>query len=75
MSGKSTMIFILEKVFNYQKINNSKKLGVISKTLNPKSMTLIELYGNFDVSLSQYQDGLISKIIREYSLDIKSKDY
>jgi len=34
--------------------------------LNPKSITMDELYGNFDPMTQTWTDGLASKILRQY---------
>lgn len=41
-------------------------LGVESETLNPKSITLDELYGSFSHLTQEWTDGLASQIIRGF---------
>jgi dynein heavy chain len=41
-------------------------LGVHSKFLNPKSITMNELYGSFSHLTQEWTDGLASTIIREF---------
>ncbi|EAR94576.2 dynein heavy chain (macronuclear) [Tetrahymena thermophila SB210] len=81
MSGKSSILKILNRAYTnskeYQQTNNSNSIlssqeqlikypEVISRTVNPKAIDLNELYGDFDQVTQSWNDGLVSKIIREY---------
>ena len=47
-------------------IKGPNNLGVECEILNPKSISLDELYGNFSVLTQEWTDGLASKLIREF---------
>jgi len=69
MTGKSASIQALKNAQNLLTKNpDQAKLfkGVESQVLNPKSITMDELYGKFDVLTQEWKDGLASKIIREF---------
>lgn len=69
LSGKSTVVTYLKKALNkiredgYQ---GEDYLGVESKFLNPKSISMNELYGFFNHLTGEWTDGLASTIIREF---------
>ena len=52
-SGKSTVINILQRVEN-----------TTTYYINPKSITINELYGNMDMQTREWQDGLLSKTFK-----------
>lgn len=52
-SGKSTVIDILKKVENAQ-----------IYFINPKAITVNELYGTMDMNTREWKDGLLSKTFR-----------
>ncbi len=41
-------------------------------TINPKSVTLGELYGEFDLSTNEWSDGILSSVMRSTCADTKS---
>lgn len=43
--------------------------------INPKAISLNELYGVFDYFTQQWTDGLASRIIRQYVMEDVSRDY
>jgi dynein heavy chain len=71
MTGKTTVFKILSEAL--KKLNedgvDDKGSGwyqpVITHRLNPKSITMNELYGNFDLMTNEWTDGLVAMIIRE----------
>lgn len=63
-SGKSTSIEVLQNVFTDK---NSK---VHSYYINPKSVEIGQLYGEY---LDQWKDGVLTNIVRKCQVD-KSKD-
>ena len=70
MSGKSTVYKSLERALNWlnEKQNDPKSEEkfrfkydrVVSKALNPKSISMKELYGEVDVNTQEWSDGLAS---------------
>lgn len=55
------------------KENNPKFPAVKSRFLNPKSISMAELYGEIDVNTSEWTDGLASVLMRNYA-DEEGKD-
>ena len=43
---------------------------VVLSVLNPKSVTMGELYGEFNALSQEWQDGLASTILRNYAADV-----
>lgn len=49
------------------KTNNSLYKPIQVESLNPKAISIAELYGSFNPVTSEWADGVLSKIIREMS--------
>ena len=66
LTGKSTIIQSLKEVHNQMKEREEKEeyIGVEMQILNPKSIAMSELYGNFSHITHEWTDGLASSIIR-----------
>ena len=67
LTGKSTIIKSLKEVHNHlkeQKQDIEEDIGVEMQILNPKSIAMSELYGNFSHITHEWTDGLVSSIIR-----------
>jgi dynein heavy chain, axonemal len=66
LTGKSTIIQSLKEVHNQMKEREEKEeyTGVEMQILNPKSIAMSELYGNFSHITHEWTDGLASSIIR-----------
>jgi dynein heavy chain, axonemal len=66
LTGKSTIIRSLKEVHNQMKEREEKEeyIGVEMQILNPKSIAMSELYGNFSHITHEWTDGLASSIIR-----------
>ena len=66
LTGKSTIIRSLKEVHNQMKEREEKEeyTGVEMQILNPKSIAMSELYGNFSHITHEWTDGLASSIIR-----------
>jgi dynein heavy chain len=71
LTGKSTIINSLKRAMN--NIKNDKNRGVESKVLNPKSISMEELYGCFVNMSAEWNDGLASKIIRSF-VEVETTD-
>ena len=67
MSMKSTAWKAVELALNYDYDENGGEKKAYSRHLNPKAITLSELYGNFNPATSEWTDGILSSIIRECS--------
>ena len=73
MGGKSSVIQVLSKALEYQAIelneNVEEDLKVHVHTINPKSVTIGQLYGDFEKLTLDWQDGILAKAVRESSAD------
>ena len=73
MSGKSTLLNALLEASNQlheagkQDPDLEQYNRVLSSTFNPKSISIEELYGNFDSVTQTWSDGLASKLLRQYT--------
>jgi dynein heavy chain len=64
--GKSTCFSVLQHAFNsLDSAGNSQYNKVKVKILNPKSISMGELYGEENKDTKEWTDGLASKIIRK----------
>lgn len=69
MSGKTVIYNALFGALNYlnsKKVEPSVFSGVEKALLNPKSISINELYGEFSHLTQEWTDGLASNIIREF---------
>jgi dynein heavy chain len=75
-TGKSTLTHTLARALAALRKNNSSdpshQLVKIS-TLNPKSITMNELYGSFNENTGEWADGLIAILVREAVSDNTDK--
>jgi len=78
LTGKTTIIRSLKNAMNQIKKNGytgKDYNGVESRTLNPKSISMDELYGSFSHLTQEWTDGLASNIVRDFvkstSVDMK----
>ncbi|CAH8498261.1 unnamed protein product [Heterobilharzia americana] len=70
LSGKSTTWRLLKAVHNsLAKESNSEFERVTEYPLNPKALSLGELYGEFDLSTNEWTDGVLSSIMRQTCAD------
>ncbi|EAY14656.1 Dynein heavy chain family protein [Trichomonas vaginalis G3] len=68
MGGKSTAWKSLSLALtDLSKTNNSLYKPIQVESLNPKAISIAELYGSFNPVTSEWADGVLSKIIREMS--------
>ena len=66
MTGKTTVIHALKDAMNILAEKNPMKFKkVLMQTLNPKSISMAELYGQFSQT-QEWTDGLASNVIREF---------
>ena len=67
-SGKTTCYEILADVMTHERLHNPKanrEYQVVTKqVLNPKAISMGELYGQVDLATQEWTDGLASKILR-----------
>lgn len=66
--GKSTNIRVLSHALTQLRKDNSPDTGHQSTrlfSLNPKSITMTELYGSFNTNTCEWTDGLIAILVRE----------
>jgi len=67
-SGKTTILKILGKTLSElynKKIENQHYRPVNIYQLNPKAITISELYGRLDLHTMEWRDGLLGKIMRK----------
>ena len=70
LSGKSTCWKILQKTMNtLYKIDSKKYPKVMTEVLNPKSITLNELYGWADRSTMEWNGGVLSTMMSRLCKD------
>jgi len=73
MSGKSTLLSSIVEAQNelHELAKKDEELQkfdkIVFSTFNPKSISIEELYGNFDSVTQSWSDGLASKLLREYT--------
>ncbi|VDP80672.1 unnamed protein product [Echinostoma caproni] len=73
LSGKSTTWRILQAVHNEMaKVEDSGFEKVLDFPLNPKSLSLGELYGEFNLSTNEWSDGVLSSLMRQNCADESS---
>merc|ERR1719223_2470990 len=68
MTGKSTNSMILSKTLTQlNKDGSTDPAHQLTKifNLNPKSITIEELYGSFNVNTGEWKDGLVALLVRE----------
>ena len=53
---------------------DKKELLVKTHKLNPKSLSLNELYGAYDLSTMEWQDGVLATIFRQCAYDLKKQE-
>jgi dynein heavy chain len=75
--GKSTCFTVLGHAMtalrNLRKHPDTRFIEVRKKILNPKSISMGELYGEENFDTKEWTDGLASKIIRKFSSDDKDR--
>ncbi|OAF69166.1 Axonemal beta dynein heavy chain 2 [Intoshia linei] len=69
MSGKSTCWSILQSALNKMYKTQTPTKCIKTFIVNPKSVSLAELYGFYDLTTSEWTDGILSSIIRNICAD------
>ena len=75
LGGKSTCwrtLAIAKTAMNAA--GDPKELKVITHCLNPKSLSLNELYGAYDLSTMEWQDGVLATLFRQCAYDLKKQE-
>lgn len=75
MGGKTSAYQILASVLeNISKHVNCdiKEYKVLYRIINPKAVTLDQLYGSYDQISREWYDGILAKTFREYSMNTSS---
>ena len=76
MGGKSSNIHILQAALSmlYEVGEKGNKYEPVKvEMINPKSITMSQLYGSFDSNTHEWHDGILAKMIRELSADRTSR--
>ncbi|ORZ33974.1 dynein heavy chain and region D6 of dynein motor-domain-containing protein [Catenaria anguillulae PL171] len=74
--GKSTCWKVLQQAHNVlHKSNPTKFAQVHTHIMNPKSLTLGELYGEFNLQTNEWTDGVLSSTIRNVCVADDSGDF
>ena len=72
-SGKSSTLKVLAEVLGKLKESQPEEnkyfQNVISETINPKSLTMAQLYGTVDPISLEWSDGIASTLFRQYAKD------
>jgi dynein heavy chain len=74
LSGKSTAWQILQKTMNALNKTNPTIPAVEVSILNPKSITIDELFGVCDLATREWTDGVLSNIMRRVCMDESDKE-
>ena len=71
-SGKSTAWKLLQSSMNnLSKTHPEQYVSVKSFPINPKALSLTELYGEFNISTNEWTDGVLSTVMRNACSDEK----
>ncbi|KFP76630.1 Dynein heavy chain 7, axonemal, partial [Apaloderma vittatum] len=68
-SGKTKILYVLADTLSLMKDRGyGEEEKVIVRTVNPKSITLGQLFGHFDVVSHEWTDGIVANTFREFAL-------
>ncbi len=62
--GKTSVIRTLKGTLTWMEDQGMGENRLIYETINPKSITMGQLYGNFDPASHEWQDGVIAVTFR-----------
>ncbi len=74
LAGKSTMWKILQKTMTVLNKTSPHIPAVQTEVLNPKSITIDQLYGVCDLATREWTDGVLSVIMRKICQDESDKE-
>ncbi|XP_071445448.1 dynein axonemal heavy chain 3-like [Hetaerina americana] len=67
MSGKTTALRVLVQILKRLHDLDSSTASVTFEVINPKSMTVEQLYGSMDSQSQKWKDGIVPKILRNFT--------
>jgi len=71
-SGKSTVWKILQSALSQMKRSGEAGYNLVKEfPINPKALSLGELYGEFDLNTNEWTDGVLSSVMRQTCSDEK----
>lgn len=65
MSGKTTCYQLLMEVLRDMQKANEGEVSVSSRVINPKAISIAQLFGATDVESQEWQDGVLAKTFRD----------
>uniref|UniRef100_A0A8C5GFM1 Dynein axonemal heavy chain 7 n=1 Tax=Gouania willdenowi TaxID=441366 RepID=A0A8C5GFM1_GOUWI len=66
-SGKTKVLHILAETLTRMKENHDEEEKVIYRTINPKAVTMGQLFGQFDMVSHEWTDGVVANTFREFA--------
>ncbi|PIO24091.1 hypothetical protein AB205_0121050, partial [Aquarana catesbeiana] len=67
-SGKTKVLHVLADTLSLMNERGCEEEKVIYRTVNPKSITMGQLFGQFDAVSHEWTDGIVANTFREFAL-------
>ncbi|XP_073522723.1 dynein axonemal heavy chain 12-like [Phyllobates terribilis] len=67
-SGKTKVLHVLADTLSLMNERGCEKEKVIYRTVNPKAITMGQLFGQFDPVSHEWTDGIVANTFREFAL-------
>uniref|UniRef100_A0A8C5R657 Dynein axonemal heavy chain 12 n=1 Tax=Leptobrachium leishanense TaxID=445787 RepID=A0A8C5R657_9ANUR len=72
-SGKTKVLHVLADTLSLMSEKGCEEEKVIHRTVNPKSITMGQLFGQFDPVSHEWTDGIVANTFREFALSESSE--